>query len=93
MYKIGIYKAGQQFAKSVYESENLEDLKKEFIRMFDETEFCPEGTDNEPENGEQAWEYKRFQEDTNIVAVFKCENEDDSCTTNYCNQGCRSNQL
>ena len=84
-YKIGTYKSGQQIANEVYESENLKDVEREFKRMFNATEFCPEGTDNEPENSDQAWNYKHFCEDTNNVAVFEVEGNE-PLYTNYAYQ-------
>jgi hypothetical protein len=93
MYKIGTYKSGQQIAKEQFRSNNLEEIKNEFIRMFEATEFCPEGTDNEPENSEDAWKYKHFCEDTNHVAIFECENEEDICKTNWIYQGMESNLI
>lgn len=99
-YKIGTYKSGQQFAKSIFESENIEEVKAEFIRMFEATEFDPEGSDNEPKNEEQAWELKGFCEDTNHVAVYECEislDDDDQeisepCINSYM-QGMKSNRM
>jgi len=88
-FKIGTYKNGQQIAKEVFQSENLEEVKSEFKRMFNSTDFCPEGTDNEADNAEEAWNFKRFSEDTNNVAVFEVE-EDEVLHTNYTYQGCTS---
>ena len=88
-YKIGTYKNGQQIAKEVFQSENLEEVKSEFKRMFNSTDFCPEGTDNQANNAEEAWNFKRFSEDTNNVAVFEVE-EDEVLHTNYTYQGCTS---
>jgi hypothetical protein len=92
MYKIGIYKSGQQIAKEVFASDNLQEIEQEFKRMYEETDFCPEGTDNEPETAKQAWEYKHFCEDTNHVAVFEVS-EDELLHTNYTYQGCKSKML
>ena len=93
IYKIGMYKSGNQFAKEVFASENLEEVETEFKRMWESTDFCPEGTDNEAGNAEQAWELKHFSEDVNHVAVFKCNNEDDVCATTYIYTGGISNQM
>ena len=35
MFKIGAYKNGQQFAKQVFQSENLEEVEAEFKRLFE----------------------------------------------------------
>ena len=88
-FKIGTYKNGQQIAKEVFQSENLEEVKSEFKRMFNSTDFCPEGTDNQANNAEEAWNFKRFSEDTNNVAVFEVE-ADEVLHTNYTYQGCTS---
>jgi|GEM_PF-2793368 len=93
IYKIGTYKNGQQIAKEVFLSKNLDEVKIEFIRMYENTDFCPEGTDNQPETGEDAWYYKHFSEDTNNVAVFQCKNEHDPCLTNYVWTGGTSNRM
>ena len=85
-YKIGTYKNGQQIAKEVFQSENLEEVKSEFKRMFNATDFCPEGTDNQANNAEEAWKFKRFSEDTNNVAVFEVE-ADEVLHTNYTYHG------
>ena len=85
-FKIGTYKNGQQIAKEVFQSENLEEVKSEFKRMFNSTDFCPEGTDNQADNAEEAWKFKRFCEDTNNVAVFEVE-EDEVLHTNYTYHG------
>lgn len=91
--KIGIFKNGQQFAKEVFASCNIQDVEREFKRMWNETEFCPEGTDNESESADIAWEFKKFSEDTTNVAVFECLNENDLLHTCYCNQGFISNMI
>ena len=91
-YKIGIYKNGQQVAKEVFASENLQEVENEFKRMYDATDFCPEGTDNEPETDEDAWYYKHFSEDTNNVAVFEVE-DNEALYTNYTYQGCISKRM
>jgi len=91
-YKIGTYKNGQQVAQEVFSSENLEEVKSEFKRMFNSTDFCPEGTDNQANNAEEAWNFKRFSEDTNNVAVFEVE-EDEALHTNYTYQGCTSTMM
>ena len=86
IYKIGIYKNGQQIADEVFSSEDLSEVMDEFKRMWESTDFCPEGTDNEAENADEAWECKHFSEDTNNVAVFEVD-EDESLHTNYTYQG------
>jgi hypothetical protein len=97
-YKIGTYKNGQQIANEVYESSDLSDIKREFERMFDATvEECQDDAMNfgwEPGTVEdttfnEAWERKRFSEDTNNVAVFEVE-EDEPLHTNYTYQGFKS---
>ena len=88
-YKIGTYKNGQQVAQEVFSSEILEEVKSEFKRMFNATDFCSEGTDNQANNAEEAWNFKRFSEDTNNVAVFEVE-ADEVLHTNYTYQGCTS---
>lgn len=93
IYKIGIYKSGQQMAKAVFMSKLLKEVKIQFMYMFINTKFCPEGTDNQPATAIEAWGYKHFKEDTNHVAVFKCKNEKDVCITEYKNQGMISNKL
>ena len=93
IYKIGTYRDGQQFAKEVFSSNDLNEVKQEFIRIFENTDFDPEGIDNEPESSEVAWAWKHFSEDVNNIAVFECYNEDDLCITNYCNQGFTTNML
>lgn len=92
-YKIGFYKAGQQFAREVFCSHRKKEIKKEFIRIFKETDFCPEGSDNQPRNAEIAWKNKFFSEDVNYVGVFLCENGDDTLRTIYSNQGIISNEI
>jgi len=92
IYKIGTYKNGQQIAKEVFASENLEEVKDEFIRMWKATNFDPEGIDMQADNAEQAWYYKHFQEDTNNVAVFEVE-ENEALHTNYTYQGCVSKMM
>ena len=37
MYAIGIYKNGEQFARNVYQSESLDDIKLDFHDMFKST--------------------------------------------------------
>ena len=91
-YKIGTYKNGQQIAKEVFSSEILNEVKSEFKRMFNATDFCPEGTDNQADNAEEAWKFKRFSEDTNNVAVFEVE-EDEALHTNFTYQGCTSTMM
>ena len=91
-YKIGTYKNGQQIAKEVFASENLNEVENEFKRMFDATDFCPEGTDNQGDNADEAWNWKQFSEDTNNVAVFEVE-EDEALHTNYTYQGCNSKMI
>lgn len=86
------YKNGQQIAKEVFASKDIEEIKNEFKRMWEATDFCPEGTDNEAENSEHAWEFKHFSEDTNNVAVFEVE-EDEALHTNYTYQGCTSKMM
>lgn len=100
-YKIGTYKNGQQIAKCVYESNDLDDIRIEFERMFKATvEEEWEGIieSGEPEDTlygttfEQAWDRKHFSEDTNNVAVFEVE-EGQGCYTNWIYQGMTSNML
>jgi len=91
-YKIGTYKNGQQLANEVFESENLNKVENEFKRMFEATDFCPEGTDNEADNADEAWNYKHFSEDTSNVAVFEVE-ADEALHTNYTYQGCTSKRM
>jgi hypothetical protein len=91
-YKIGTFKNGQQIAKEVFASENLNEVEDEFVRMYEDTEFCPEGTDCEPETSEHARVYKHFSEDTNNVAVFEVE-EDEALHTNYTYQCCTSKMM
>ena len=88
-FKIGTYKNGQQIAKEVFSSEILNEVESEFKRMFNSTDFCPEGTDNQANNAEEAWNFKRFSEDTNNVAVFEVEVYE-ALHTNYTYQGCTS---
>lgn len=83
IYKIGTYKNGEHFAKSVYQSTDLNKVEQEFKEMWKATDFCPEGTDNEADNAEEAWNWKHFSEDTNNVAVFECESESEPCKTDY----------
>lgn len=92
MYKIGTYKNGQQIANEVFSSENLNEVENEFKRMWEATDFCPEGTDMQTDNSEQAWYYKHFVEDTNNVAVFEVE-EDEALHTSYTYQGCTSKMM
>lgn len=100
-YKIGTYKAGQQIAKEVFESDNLDDIRREFERMFkatveDEWEGIVEAGEPEDtlygETFEQAWDRKHFSEDTNNVAVFQVE-EDEPLMTSWIYTGMTSNQL
>ena len=91
-YKIGTYKNGQQIATEVYSSENLSEVEKEFKRMWNATEFCPEGTDNESANVDDAWEWKHFSEDTNNVAVFEVE-DGEALHTNYTYCGFESKMM
>ena len=91
-YKIGTYKNGQQIANEVFESENLKDVETEFKRMFEATDFCPEGTDNQADNADEAWNLKHFAEDTNNVSVFEVE-EGEALHTNYTYQGCTSKMM
>jgi len=93
MYKIGIYKAGQQIAKEVFASENLEEVKAEFCRMWNATEFDPDGIDNQSDSAEDAWnERKHFSEDTNNVSVFDIQNGD-LLRTEWTYTGWKSNIL
>ena len=91
-FKIGFYKNGQQVAQEVFSSENLEEVESEFKRMFNATAFCSEGTDNEADNAEEAWKFKRFSEDTNNVAVFEVEVYE-ALHTNYTYQCCTSTMI
>ena len=68
------------------------DKFSEFKRMFNSTDFCPEGTDNQANNAEEAWKFKRFSEDTNNVAVFEVEVYE-ALHTNYTYQGCTSTMM
>lgn len=88
-YKIGTYKNGQQLAYEVFASENLSEIESEFKRMFEATDFCPEGTDSQADDASEAWERKRFSEDTNNVAVFEVE-EGEALHTDYTYIGCDS---
>jgi len=92
VYKIGIYKNGQQIAKEVFASENLQEVKNEFVRMWNSTDFDPEGIDNQADTAEKAWYYKHFCEDTNNVAVFEVE-EKEGLHTNYTYQGLESKMM
>jgi hypothetical protein len=100
IFKIATYKSGQQFAKPVFESKDINEVKEEFVRMYENTEFDSEGCDFEPEDGESAWIYKHFCEDINHVAVYECEislNEDEEeefqpCVNSYM-QGMNSNRM
>jgi len=98
MYKIGIYKNGQQIAKQVFVSFDLDIIKDEFKSMFDATisdcwqdalDFGWESNTLDNITFEQAWEYKHFIEDTNNVAIFEVY-EDERLHTNYTYQGCTS---
>jgi len=91
-YKIGTYKNGQQIANEVFASDDLQDVENEFKRMWEATDFCPEGTDNEADNADQAWNWKHFSEDTNNVAVFEVE-DGEALHTNYTYQGCTSKMI
>ena len=82
MYKIGTFKNGQQIADEVYASNNLDEIKDEFKRMWESTTFDPDGIDAQANNSEQAWIWKQFTEDTNNVAVFVVD-EYESLETNY----------
>ena len=90
-YKIGIYKNGQQIAKEVFTSENLNEVEREFKRMFNATEFFPEGTDGQWTE-QEAWEFKHFSEDVTNVAVFEVE-EGEALHTNYTYHGCTSKRM
>lgn len=98
MYKIGVYKNGQQIATEVFASIDLDKVKAEFKRMFKSTiEECQqdaidfgwaEGTVDDV-TFDEAWNFKHFSEDTNNVAVFEVE-EGEALHTNYTYQGCVS---
>lgn len=101
MYKIGFYKNGQQIAREVYASNDLDEVKHEFERIFkktveDEWEGIVEAGEPEDtlygETFEQAWERKHFSEDTNNVAVFNV-NEGQGCYTDWIYQGMSSNRM
>ena len=100
-FKIGTFKNGQQIAKEVFASENLNEIEIEFRRMFASTveeEWESAVEQNWPENtldgttADDAWNYKRFSEDTNNVAVFEVE-EGEALHTNWTYQGCTSKML
>jgi len=102
IFKIGMYKNGQQIAKEVYSSNDLNKVKQEFKRMFDATTNDCWETNLEqgyPENTvegttfDEAWDMKSFSEDTNNVAVFECDDEDEICLTTYKYTGCMSNKM
>ena len=97
-YKIGIYNNGQQIANEVFASNDINEIKAEFKRMFEATieECLDEGIDYDWAEGtldgvtfEDAWERKIFSEDTTNVAIFEVE-EDELLHTNYTYQGCTS---
>lgn len=100
-YKIGTYKNGQQIANVVFESEDLEEIKIEFERMFKATvedEWANILEDGYPEDTlfgttfESAWYHKHFSEDVNNVAIFEVE-EGQGCYTGYIYTGMTSNQM
>lgn len=92
MYKIGEFKNGSHFAKESFASESLNEVKERFVEMWNATEFCPEGSDNEAADAEEAWYYKRFSVDTNNIGVFEVE-DDEPMVTNYVYAGGVSNLI
>lgn len=100
-YKIGFFKNGQQIAKEVFSSDDLEDVKVEFERIFKKTvEDEWEGTleSGQPEGTlygttfEEAWKRKHFGEGTNNVAVFKVQGNE-ALHTHWTYQGCTSKMM